>query len=103
MSRIRQCLLLTTLLLPFAATAQPGPVRTEHDWTLHIGGKCYGVYQAELIGDKKYGAGRYTTVYAGTPLCTVRMRAGGLIALLLAPLGAVGAGLLMRRETKNGG
>ena len=101
MSKIPHLVLLALLLSASIAAAQPGPLLVpEHDWTLKTRNGWYGVYQSRLLGDEKYGAGTSTAVYFGQRLFTVRMRAGWLVALMFAPLGAVGALLLMRSGPK---
>jgi len=103
LKRTRQILLFLILLLPSTVAAQPGPlVITEHDWTIRAGGKCYGVAQYFWRGDPKYGAGRYTIVYFGTPRFWVRTRAGYLVGPIVVLLGAIGLLFATRREMTEG-
>jgi hypothetical protein len=99
---MKSLFLLMILLLPLAVYAQPGPlVITEHDWSICAGGKLYGVQQHYWRGDPKYGGGRYTIVYVGTPRFTVRTRAGFLVAPAAALLlCGIGVFLLPRRESR---
>jgi hypothetical protein len=90
-------ILIVLMLLASAAKAQPLIV-TEHDWTLRVGGGRYGLCQEFVGGDTKHGE-RYTTIWFGTHLVWVRMRAGWLIALVVVPLGAMGAFMLVGRGT----
>jgi len=81
------------LLRTFAVTAQPMVV-TEHDWTFRAGnGRC-GIVQSNIAPGS---SDRLTTVYCGGPLFTVSMRAEVLLVLVLVPLGALCAVLLMAR------
>jgi hypothetical protein len=95
MSRISYLFALT-LLLTSIATAQPMLV-TEHDWTFRLGTARYGVCQWNIApGDLN----RHTTVYCGTPVLTLKIRAGSLAALVLIPLVMVGTLVVARRGYK---
>jgi hypothetical protein len=91
-------IVFTMMLLASAARAQPGPLFiSEHDWTFRVGGGCYGLYQEWSYGDPKYGGGRHTIIYFSRHEFVANMRAGWLIALVVVPLGATGAFLLVGR------
>ena len=90
--------LLVLMLLASAAKAQPGPLFiSEHDWTFLVGGGCYGLYQEWSYGDPKYGGGRHTIIYFGRHSVWVNIRAGWIVALVVVPLGAMGAFMLVGR------
>ena len=97
MSHIRLILLLTLCLSALTAVAQPGPLLIiEHDWRFLIDDNSFGVLQTSLKGDPT----RWTSVYCGGHLFTVKMRIGELLALVLLPVGVVGAVLWSSRTRK---
>ena len=98
MPHTRLILLLTLCFLAFTALAQPGPLLViEHDWRILIGDDSYGILQTSLRGDPNH----WTGVYCGRHLFTVKMRIGDLLALVLLPVGVVGAVLWSSRSRKN--
>lgn len=98
MSRFAQLLLLTILLLASSATAQEGPwIVLYHDWTVCIGDVRYGLDEWSVTGAET----PYTGICFGKGSLTVNMRASCLLAMVLTPLGAAAAFLLIPRRARS--
>jgi hypothetical protein len=91
-------LLLGVWLCAGSARAQPLMV-TEHDWTFQAGNSRYGIFQSNIIPG---GLNRRTTVYCGSALFTVSMRAEVLLALVVVPVATLGTVVLITRRRRPG-
>ena len=81
--RLRFLLLLTLALWPFAATAQP-LFRYEHDWTVIIAGRTYGIRE---VGQTP-GEFRRTQVWFVQCSRDVSLRASAILVLIGTSLAA---------------
>ena len=106
MRRNRNLLLaiLALLLLPIAAHGQWARSRTEHDWSVTLGGQAFGIVQRSVdMTGAEWGWQRVTTIYVGSYSITTRLRAGCVALGLLLPIGFGGflaASLLLPRRDK---
>ena len=94
MRKIGHLILLILLLSAPGALAQGAQLIVEHDWSFQIAGGRYGLVQW-------HWEGRYTNVFVGRRLFSVKMRAVPLLALLFVPVAAAGVFMSRFRDTKN--
>jgi hypothetical protein len=96
MARYFSIVALLWLLSSLTVCAQPGPiVIIEHDWTIQIHGRPYGLMQTRMLGDTR---GSYTGVYFSKYLFRINARVEVLMCAVLVPLGIAGFIMGMKKS-----
>jgi hypothetical protein len=75
--------LVAALVLPNSLSAQYADTRCEHDWTLTIGDRTFGLRQYVHVPGER----RTTTVFLSETMVESQLRAAPLAAMIIIPTG----------------